>query len=237
VRTRALAPAALAVAAVGIAVGVIATSGGGGSPAGTPPASPAPPGAQPRATTAEAVIYRGTGDETLDVHKPGGDPGAAAILFAQSLTRGASFALTLLGAHGERIDAPIETTGPFTGSVVIDFESQSEGSVTRQVAVSATGPWRVEVRSLSSARRFATRISGSGDEVLAYTGGEGVATIRHAAVPGLFAVDVYTDPDDAYAVVTTTGRFAGRRAIPAGTELVTVRATGPWSISIAPYRA
>lgn len=172
----------------------------------------------------EPLVYSGTGDDVVSIHKPSGP--ALAYITGNTIAR--HFAVTSYGAGRKYIDLLVNTTDPYLGIRPFDFGSDE---LTTLFEVKAEGPWRIELRSLATARVLDTpgTIAGSDDEVVALRGGPSTVYIqgnqggRYFGVTGLgFAWDL---------LVNDTDPYAGRLLVEPGVTFLAIRATGAWSIT------
>jgi hypothetical protein len=201
---------AVVLAGVGVTLGL--TSGSGGN------AHPKAPG---------PVVYSGTGDRTFAIRKPNGDPEEPVILTASGAGR---FAVTLISATDKPINTPISARNGYQGSVLVDPE-ETEGSLTRKLAVVATGTWRLTLSPLSAVHRFSTQASGSGDQVLYFTGPAADVDVRHVSGHAPFIVTTLF-ADEPEPLVQAIGSYAHRVRLD-GAGLVTVETRGAWSIRVS----
>jgi len=193
------------------------------APTSDAPAPPAPPAVKP-------VVYTGRGDRVLKLKRPGGQSEGAVLLYVKGNAARVNFIIESKTADGEDVDLLVNETDPFEGLVPIDFQ---DGQRTSRLVVKAGGPWRLEVRPLTSARRFDSAMSGRGSTVLYYTGDSGVATITGNKARTNFIMESYgVDSGEVDLLVNETDPYKGEIEWPAN-ALIVVRATGAWSIKVS----
>ena len=96
--------------------------------------------------------------------------------------------------------------------------------------ITAGGAWRVEINSLLAARRFDADVTGTGDDVVVYSGTEArVAAVAHQGDAN-FALWFYGD-DGGDLLANEIGVYTATVPLSAGPALVVVTANGPWSIT------
>jgi hypothetical protein len=140
------------------------------------------------------------------------------------------FAVVSRDAAGESIDLLVNTTEPYDGVRPLDFR---EGEHTMRLEITATGDWTIEILDLTVARRLEVpgTIEGEGDDVVWLTGGAAdTARIVGNASERHFAVIAYGRGIDL--LVNTTEVYDGTVIIPAGTLMLEIKATGPWTIEV-----
>jgi hypothetical protein len=196
-----------------------------------PTATPEPtstPTPEPTATPApQPVVYSGSGDNVIDVQKPGG-PDAAVVAYIRGNGESRHFAVENFDANGEQIDLLVNTTDPYEGIVPVDFRS---GEQTTRLQISASGEWYIELRPLASVRRASVpgAIEGTGDDVFIVDGEPDTALIRGNADARHFAVFAYGERSNL--LVNTTDPYDGRVIVARDTIVVEVDAEGGWAIT------
>jgi hypothetical protein len=196
-----------------------------------PTATPEPtstPTPEPTATPApQPAVYSGSGDNVIDVQKPGG-PDAAVVAYIRGNAEARHFAVENFGANGEQINLLVNTTDPYEGIVPVDFRS---GEQTTRLQISASGEWYIELRPLASVRRASApgAIEGTGDDVFIVDGEPDTALIRGNADARHFAVTAYGERSNL--LVNTTDPYDGRVIVAHDTIVVEVNAEGGWSIT------
>jgi hypothetical protein len=224
--TRMLAALALAaMTATGCAAGVDAEKDSKAAAA----ASSAKPGKSAAPKPPKTVVYTGSGDKVVRIKKPGGDAAGPVLLYVKGNAARRHMSVEAKDSDGETVDLLVNDLGPVAGIYPVDFE---EGQKTSRLVVKATGAWRLELRSILTARKFTEKISGAGPAVVFYTGKAGVASISGNKSKRHFGVKSYTVEGDIDLLVNTIDRYKGEVEIPAETFVV-VTAHGPWAIRVS----
>lgn len=204
-------------------------------PTATPTPVPPTPTPEPTATPqptptpeppAEPTFYAGSGDDVVNIEKPGG-PDSPAVVFVRGNAEGRHFAVTAYGSDGEYVNLLVNTTDPYEGLVPLDFRERDSSAIFE---VSAPGEWEIEIRPLASIDLHSVpgEVSGAGDHVFAIEGDSSTATIvgndaeRHFAVIGW--------GDRSHLMVNTTDRYEGRVLVPNDIIVVEVTGVGNWSV-------
>ena len=196
-----------------------------------PTATPEPtstPTPEPTATPApQPVVYSGTGDNVIDIQKPGGAD-AAVVAYVRGNAESRHFAVENFDAGGEQIDLLVNTTDPYEGIVPMDFRS---GEQTTRLQITSSGEWYVEIRPLSTVRHSGAPgvIEGTGDDVFIVDGEPDTALITGNADARHFAVIAYGERSNL--LVNTTDPYDGRVIVAGDTVVVEVNAEGPWTIT------
>ena len=168
-------------------------------------------------------VYVGAGDATLDLRK---HPGPATVHIEGKADTGM---FRVVARGGAREVTLVDTTGPCKGILALDF---SDGSQTVQLEVRADGAWTVEFLPLSSAPTIKTPavFAGTGDRVLQVEGGPEALQITNAAGGSILAATAWSRgvPEQ---LVSSAGPYSGRLLLPAGAEVLEVRATGTWAVA------
>jgi hypothetical protein len=131
------------------------------------PLDTAPPGVQTVART-----YKGNGTKVLKIKKPGQVSGP--VLLA-AYRGGGNFSIFALDSSLHRSDILVNVIGKYKGTTLLD----RQGTETSTVKIQAHGPWTLKVEQVSMARRVSTHAMGPSDDVLLYTGTNGVATFGY----------------------------------------------------------
>ena len=175
-----------------------------------------------------ALSYSGQGNQVVKLTKPAGP----ALLYAQGGVPGTAFKVEAFDGAGIDEYQGIDALGPYRGISPLDFSWEP----TVRLQVTATGPWSIEVRPLSTARVVGTpgTISGSGDEVFRVAGQAVTAYIQGNASGGSFGVSSYDLAGDWRSnPVVTNAPYEGTVVL-AGPGLIEVAATGLWSFTTQP---
>lgn len=170
--------------------------------------------------------YSGTGDDVVRITKPGGSHEPAIVTATHR--GGSNFIVWGLDRDRTRVDLLVNVIGDYDGRTLLD-----EMSVSTELEIQADGPWKIEVRPLSAARRLSGSATGTGDEVLSWGGSSATATIRHR---GESNVIVWShDPDELWGMnlmVNEIGDYDGTVRVPAGSRIIEVQADGTWSVTL-----
>jgi hypothetical protein len=171
------------------------------------------------------VTLHGTGDRVVRFPR-----GAAGMPLVYVKARPAS--------DGYLAVYPLDTSGNKVGLVVTAFDAYEGVRVlsapfTRvsSLEVHAAGAWTIQLRPASAAPLLRGSARGTGDTVLRYDGGGGVATISGGAPQKVFSVKAYVN-DVPRLVVTSLGAYRGEKPFPVGPFLVEVQSPGAWSITV-----
>lgn len=189
----------------------------------TPPSSSAPAGVTSGVAGRIAAprTYLGAGNGVLTIAKPAGATAVVATIAGNAA--GKNFDVRAIdGAH----DHLVATTSPYRGSTLLD----AAGTTTRQLRVHAVGAWSITLTDVRSAPSFTIGYRGAGDAVLLHVGPGGSGLVR-ADGSGTFTVRTYHG-GRASVLVSATAPWGGNVRWPAGDAIVTVRAVGPWSITV-----
>ncbi|HYI14231.1 MAG TPA: hypothetical protein VEX37_02495 [Thermomicrobiales bacterium] len=190
-----------------------------------PTSTPTP---EPTATPApQPVVYSGSGDNVIDIQKPGGAD-AAVVAYVRGNAESRHFAVENFGASGEQIALLVNTTDPYEGIVPMDFRS---GEQTTRLQITSTGEWYIEIRPLSTVRHSGAPgvIEGTGDDVFIVDGEPDTALITGNADSRHFAVIAYGERSNL--LVNTTDPYDGRVIVAGDTVVVEVTAVGGWTIT------
>jgi hypothetical protein len=180
----------------------------------------APPGSKTVART-----YKGNGTKVLKIKKPGQVTGP--VLLAATYRGGGDFKVLARDPSLHRSDIVIDVIGNYKGTNMLD----SHGTQTRALRIQAHGPWTVKLKLVATARRVSTHAKGRGDDVLLYTGTNGVATFNYRG-KAKFVVK-YADASNGV-LVDQVGRFLGQVPIKKGPVLIGVSAEGAWTLKVTP---
>jgi hypothetical protein len=100
---------------------------------------------------------------------------------------------------------------------------------TAALDIQAPGPWTVELNALSAIPRFTTDYSGTGDDVVVYTGDRGNATFVRKGT-GPVVVTVYPSLNGGLPDTLVNGKDDVQTAVLIPSSgVVQVQTEGPWS--------
>ncbi len=175
----------------------------------TTTAPPAPP----------PTVYEGSGDSVLEINNE------EAVVVTLTHSGGSNFAVWALDSGLNQQDLLVNEVGPYEGTVPLDFR----GSATKALEISADGAWKAIVIPLPALPEQSGAMSGTGDEVLYYTGSTSVSQVSHDGSSN-FAVHTYgVDSGAVDLVINEIGPYSGSVVIE-GPSLIEVSADGSWSI-------
>jgi hypothetical protein len=182
---------------------------------------------EPPTTTTTApppAVYEGTGTQVVEIALPDADQAAIATI---THTGGGNFAVWELDANLNQVELLVNQIGNYAGTVAVNL---TEGVTTSSLEVTADGTWRIEIKRLLNARQFDAQITGTGDDVVAYSGEAQVVALSHQGDAN-FAVWFYGDQSDLLA--NEIGPYNATVPLSAGPALLVITANGAWSISPA----
>jgi len=174
-------------------------------------------------TCTEPGEYIGSGDSVISITKPDGQ--ASEAIATISYTGDGYFSVWGLNDSFEDVDLLANGIDSYAGTVLVDPD------VTK-LEITASGAWTIQIKPLGAARTFNSgTITGTGDDVLRWTGRAGTAYITHQGT-GYFSV--WSWPDTGYAdlEVSEIGEYAGTVVFPAGPATLEISAESSWSIGI-----
>jgi hypothetical protein len=169
--------------------------------------------------------YKGNGTKVLKIKKPGLVTGP--VLLAATYRGGGDFRIVGRDSSLHRTGTVVDVIGRYAGTNMLD----SHGTQTRTLKIQAHGPWTVKLRLVATATRVSTHAKGRGDDVLLYTGTNGVATFDYRGK--LRFVVKYADGSNGV-LVHQVGRFLGQVPIKKGPVLIEVSADGAWTFNVTP---
>ena len=174
----------------------------------------------------EPNVYEGSGDDIIDVEKPGDEN--AAIMYVKGNQESRHFAVKGYNDAGESTHLFVNTTEPYEGIVAVDLESRRGDTV--RLEVSGSGTWYIELRSLRSARIVSApgEIKGEGDEVFLVEGELDTAYIAGNSLERHFAVKGYNSRG--HLLVNTTDQYEGRVIVASDVSVIEVTGVGNWEI-------
>lgn len=175
----------------------------------------------------QPIALTGTGDSIIDVAKWDG----AAIVHIKYAS-GGNFAVINYDSNNKKIDLLVNTIGAYEGTVPLDFRSSEQ---TVRFEVKASGPWEFLISPLISARDFdlPVVITGTGDDVVIIRGGN-ADTIKadNSQGDGNFAVWAYSNSTGRDLIFNEIAPYTGIAMLSPDTLVLTITATGNWSLEI-----
>ena len=170
----------------------------------------------------DPIVYSGTSDDYFDI-----EPFDSLYYFEIS-GNGNSEYFDIIGydVYGNRTELFVNTTDPYSGYVL------DPGQDTRSLEVKASGAWSVKIRSLYDCPllTLGEGYSGIGDDVLLLPLDCTAADIRGNQASGYFGVETYGKGHDL--LVNTTDPYSGIVRLDRDATVMTIHATGSWSVTI-----
>ncbi len=174
-------------------------------------------------------MYSGSGSKVLEIHKWQG-PAIARITH----TGKSNFNVESFDAANRHIQFLVDAVGDYSGTVPVDFDETD----TARMTINADGTWGIQILPVFSAQILAVpgSLSGKNDTVLILVGKTPDKIIVDASqAVGDFRIQVYDhEPvlDYLELVVDNTAPFTGVFIAPIDASLLTLSATGPWTLEI-----
>jgi hypothetical protein len=200
------------------------------SPTGT--ANPSPSGTgidqiTSRYGTFTPVTKAGTGSSVVDL------PAGSSYGMVSAISTGSGvFAITELAADNTPTgDLLVDTSGPYSGTTA--YGLVSVGAKATKLKIDASGPWHMTIAPLDRAPTLTLPAKGGSNAVYIYLGPAMNWKIVHtAAASSNFSVVQYAQMPNL--LVNAIGNYTGTVPVTAGPTVVTVDASGPWSVIAAP---
>jgi hypothetical protein len=195
----------------------------------TPPPTSAPATSPPATTpTVPTFVYTGTGNTVIqNITKP--DPWTVVTM---TYSGGSNFIVVPLDSdlHWSGLSL-VNTIGSYAGTVGLDFDPYL-GTTTTNLQVTASGPWRIELKPLSTAPVITATAAGHGDMVLQnLIPGNHVAHFTHDGHSN-FIVLGFDDSGHEDFMVNEIGQYDGSTPW-RQSRAVTIRADGNWTVSVS----
>jgi hypothetical protein len=174
----------------------------------------------------EPIIVQGNGNAVEVLTRPL----EAGEIVTMTHSGGSNFAIWAESAQGDRLELLVNTIGDYTGTVL--FEDSSPAALLN---ITAGGAWTVEITSILQAQPWDGNgeLSGTGDQVVAIFNGLDelkVVDITHSGTSN-FAIWVYNDSSRRELLVNEIGPYTGSGRLVAGTLVIAIKASGPWTIT------
>jgi hypothetical protein len=174
----------------------------------------------------QPISFQGTGDSVVDVVKWRGP----AILHARH-SGYANFAIWNYGEDNQKIDLLVNTIGNYDGYLAVDFLDRE---MTTRFAVTADGPWQLDLLPLESAEIVDVpgTISHAGDYVFWLRSRSKADLLKAQSSPQMsnFAVYAYSKSGGRDLVINEIAPYSGTVPIAPDTFLVVVTAEGQWTL-------
>lgn len=165
--------------------------------------------------------FNGSGDSNLSIDPPG--PRVATMQYSGS----GPFEVTGLDANGNEVATFVSADGPYNGSVAVDFPDDQD---SRSLRVTAEGPWTIRMVPVESLTPMPGVLTGSGDDVLLYTGGVGPVTVSHSGA-GPIEVNYFEITTRKISTIVEETGAIERSVELRGPAFVWVEADGDWSMT------
>lgn len=198
-----------------------ASSSSSSAPSAVTVASPIPPSTAP---IAPPTVFTGVGSATVPITKPAGTTAVIATITGNPY----SHHLGVRALDGAR-EYLVESDAPYSGSTLLD----GDGGTTTKLFVHAYGPWSITLSDPRTAPVFDHAYSGTGDTVLVYEGNGGTATVSGGTQGSTMQIRAYSGGRPAGYILSAPAPYNGQLHWSSGTAVISVRATGAWSISIS----
>ena len=169
----------------------------------------------------ESVTYTGTGDDVITLEPFEG----VWVMTITGNDQAAHFAVKGYDAGGNYTDLFVNTTEPYCGTTIDPYFE------TETLEVSATGTWKVEIRSIFEMDTIAQgeTYSGNGDAILLATSFGKTARIVGNPNSNHFAVKSYGDTYEL--LVNTTDPYEGTVMLKGNPTVLAITAESDWSIT------
>jgi hypothetical protein len=138
--------------------------------------------------------------------------------------------VTSLDASGQQLATIVSADGPYRGTRPLNFEV---GNNPTQIQVAHGGPWTIDVLPVGAAARLSApgTYRGSGDSVLAISGGSKQARFDAPAAAGSFRVDAYGTIR--VSLVDSATPYSGSVIVPSEADFVlVVESPSDWSVTL-----
>jgi hypothetical protein len=142
------------------------------------------------------------------------------------------FAITELAADNTPTgDLLVDTSGPYSGTTA--YGLVTVGAKATKLKIDASGPWHLTIAPLDKAPALTLPAKGASNAVYVYLGAVANWKIVHTAkASSNFSVVQYGQMPNL--LVNAIGNYTGTVPVTAGPTIITIDATGPWSITAAP---
>ena len=144
---------------------------------------------------------------------------------------GGNFIVTNYDANNQTIDLLINVIGAYEGTVPLDFKLAEQ---TARLEIKASGPWEIQILPLDVARHAVIpgTIQGVGDDVF-YLDGANPDTVKADASTASSNFVLFSYSDSGIDLVfNEIAPYTGTALLDQSTFLVSVRATGNWTLEI-----
>ena len=182
------------------------------------------------APTPKPVSLSARGDDVVDITKWRG-PALARI----SHTGSRNFSVTNYNSNGSSLNLLVNTIGPYSGLLPIDFLAAEE---TSRFEITADGSWEIELVTLDQIAeiRAPGTFSRRGDYVFMVSGSRAVDLLRVDASQASRNFILRAYGNNGSLLVNEIAPYTGTVAVPpstlldSGSVILVVEATGEWSI-------
>jgi TM2 domain-containing membrane protein YozV len=174
--------------------------------------------------TFDAVTQSGTGNAVLALPAD-----AAVALVSSTHDGGGNFSIQMLDADEVPTDdLLVNTIGAYAGTSAYGLNTEP-GEPGVALKVTANGNWTIDLDPISAAPALAD--AGTGDSTFLYSGGASTLTFSFAE-SGYLSVTENTDAVTATPLVDNEpGPFEGTVQVSAGPSLISIDATGAWTVA------
>ena len=165
--------------------------------------------------------FNGTGSSVVAIDPAG--PRVAKVEYTGS----GPFSVTGKDANDSDVETYVSSDGPYSGSVAVDFHDEQD---SRSLAIEGDGPWTITMVPVESLDAIPGAFTGSGDNVVLYSGEVGPVNITHSGT-STFKVNTFEiKTRDIATIVDETGPFDGSVEL-RGPAFVWIEADGDWSVT------
>jgi hypothetical protein len=177
--------------------------------------------------TLPSETHRGSGSAVFNIRWPASQP--AILTYSEASPD--EFELTGFDATNHQTDLSVLNFGPAAGTVGLNF---SFGPGTTKIQIQSQGSWSVTIRPLARAPAFNRSVSGAGEGVVIYVGrATRIGITNNPPQPSFEGLDVtgyFNDGDFDIVISRSHGSGTSFGVVPDGPVVLTVEATGAWSI-------
>jgi hypothetical protein len=153
-------------------------------------------------------------------------PGNAPSVLALTHDGASNSAVISYTAAGDRTDLLVNTIGPYTGNLPINFVV---GEDVAELEITADGAWTATATSVFAAPAFDTTYEATGDDVVQFAGTGDRLAVTHDGESN-FVVYAYGAGRDL--LVNEIGAYTGTLRLPDGTVVLSVNADGRWTFAV-----
>ena len=174
-----------------------------------------------------SVTLSGRGDSVVKV--PAQYNGQAALVSAKN-SGADNFSVWTLGAGNAQQELLVNTIGNFSGVEAMNFNGSSPAG-SLQIGDTG-GRWSITFSDPATAPAFAASTSGSGDAVVAYTGGAGTAAFTNGGHGNFAVLEFAATGSSENLLVNVIGNYTG--SVPTDPGFLVITSDGKWTVSVSP---